>query len=128
MRGAFTDARTERTGLFVQADGGTLFLDEIGDVPLDLQPKLLRVLETSTVRPVGSNKERRVDVRVLTATNREISKRLWRGRFREDLFYRINVITIAVPPLRIRGRIFSCSPSISCALCHAQRQARGRDH
>jgi two-component system response regulator HydG len=103
VRGAFTDARTERTGLFVQADGGTLFLDEIGDVPLDLQPKLLRVLETSTVRPVGSNKERRVDVRVLTATNRDLEGAVEAGRFREDLFYRINVITIAVPPLRVRG-------------------------
>ena len=103
VRGAFTDARTERTGLFVQADGGTLFLDEIGDVPLDLQPKLLRVLETSTVRPVGSNKERRVDVRVLTATNRDLEAAVEAGRFREDLVYRINVITIAVPPLRVRG-------------------------
>lgn len=103
VRGAFTDARTERTGLFLHADGGTLFLDEIGDFPLDLQPKLLRVLETSTVRPVGSNKERRVDVRVLTATNRDLDAAIEAGRFREDFFYRINVITIAVPPLRDRG-------------------------
>lgn len=103
VRGAFTDARTERIGLFVQADGGTLFLDEIGDVPLELQPKLLRVLETSSVRPVGSNKERHVDVRVLTATNRDLEAAVEAGRFREDLVYRINVITIAVPPLRVRG-------------------------
>jgi two-component system response regulator HydG len=103
VRGAFTDARTERTGLFLQADGGTVFLDEIGDLPLDLQPKLLRVLETSAVRPVGSNKERRVDVRVLTATNRDLEAAVEAGCFREDFFYRINVITIAVPPLRVRG-------------------------
>jgi two-component system response regulator HydG len=103
VRGAFTDARTERTGLFVQADGGTVLLDEIGDFPLDLQPKLLRVLETSTVRPVGSSKERHVDVRVFTATNRDLDAAVEAGRFREDLFYRINVITLAVPPLRDRG-------------------------
>jgi DNA-binding NtrC family response regulator len=103
VRGAFTDARTERQGLFLQADGGTLFLDEIGDFPLDLQPKLLRVLETSAVRPVGSNKEIAVDVRVLTATNRDLEAAVEAGRFREDLFYRINVITLAVPPLRVRG-------------------------
>jgi two-component system response regulator HydG len=103
VRGAFTDARTERTGLFLQADGGTIFLDEIGDLPLELQPKLLRVLETSAVRPVGSNKERRMDVRVLTATNRDLEAAVEAGRFREDFFYRINVIHIAVPPLRARG-------------------------
>jgi two-component system response regulator HydG len=103
VRGAFTDARTERKGLFLQADGGTLLLDEIGDFPLDLQPKLLRVLESSTVRPVGSNKEIRVDVRVLTATNRDLEAAVESGRFREDFFYRINVITIEVPPLRVRG-------------------------
>ena len=103
VRGAFTDARTERQGLFLQADGGTLSLDEIGDVPPDLQPKLLRVLETSAVRLVGSNQEIAVDVRVLTATNRDLEAAVEAGRFREDLFYRINVITLAVPPLRVRG-------------------------
>ena len=103
VRGAFTDARTERIGLFLQADGGTLFLDEIGEVPLELQPKLLRVLETSAIRPVGSNTERHVDVRVLVATNRDLEAAVEAGRFREDLFYRINVITIEVPPLRVRG-------------------------
>ena len=103
VRGAFTDARAERKGLFLQADGGTLFLDEIGDFPLDLQPKLLRVLETSAVRPVGSNKELDVDVRVLTATNRDLEAAVEAGHFREDLFYRINVIPIEVPPLRVRG-------------------------
>jgi DNA-binding NtrC family response regulator len=102
-RGAFTDARTERKGLFVQADGGTLFLDEIGDFPLELQPKLLRALEESTVRPLGSNKELRFDVRLITATNRELEAAVEAGRFREDLYYRINVITIEMPPLRARG-------------------------
>jgi DNA-binding NtrC family response regulator len=102
-RGAFTDARSERKGLFMQANGGTLFLDEIGDFPLELQPKLLRVLETSTVRPVGSNREQRFDVRLITATNRDLEATVERGHFREDLFYRINVISIAMPPLRERG-------------------------
>ena len=103
VRGAFTDARTERKGLFLQADGGTLFLDEIGDFPLELQPKLLRVLETSAVRPVGGNKEITIDVRVLTATNRDLEAAVEADRFREDLFYRINVITLEVPALRVRG-------------------------
>jgi DNA-binding NtrC family response regulator len=103
VRGAFTDARSERKGLFVQADGGTLFLDEIGDFPLELQPKLLRSLEESTVRPVGSNQEIRFDVRLLTATNRELESAIEMGQFREDLYYRINVISIEMPPLRARG-------------------------
>jgi DNA-binding NtrC family response regulator len=102
-RGAFTDARTERKGLFVQADGGTLFLDEIGDLPLALQPKLLRVLEASAVRPVGSDQESRFDVRLITATNRALETAVEAGQFREDLFYRINVISIEMPPLCARG-------------------------
>jgi DNA-binding NtrC family response regulator len=103
VRGAFTDARTERKGLFVQADGGTLFLDEIGDFPLELQPKLLRALEESTVRPVGSNQEIRFDVRFIAATNRDLESAIENGQFREDLYYRINVISIEMPPLRARG-------------------------
>jgi two-component system response regulator HydG len=102
-RGAFTDAHTERKGLFMQADGGTLFLDEIGDLPLELQPKLLRALEECTVRPVGSNKEIRCDVRLITATNRALEAAVEAGQFREDLFYRINVISIEMPPLCARG-------------------------
>lgn len=102
-RGAFTDAHTERKGLFVQADGGTLFLDEIGDLPLALQPKLLRVLEASAVRPVGSDQESRFDVRLITATNRALETAVEAGQFREDLFYRINVISIEMPPLCARG-------------------------
>jgi two-component system response regulator HydG len=102
-RGAFTDARTEHKGLFVQADGGTLFLDEIGDLPLELQPKLLRALEASTVRPIGSTKDIRFDVRLITATNRALDAAVEAGQFREDLFYRINVIAIEMPPLCVRG-------------------------
>jgi DNA-binding NtrC family response regulator len=103
VRGAFTDARTERKGLFVQADGGTLFLDEIGDFPLDLQPKLLRALEESAVRPLGSNTEVHFEVRVIAATNRDLESAVEAGRFRQDLFYRLNVIPIEMPPLRARG-------------------------
>jgi two-component system response regulator HydG len=102
-RGAFTDARNDRTGLFVQAHGGTLFLDEIGEVPLAMQAKLLRVLEERRVRPVGGNKELDFDVRVIAATNRDLEAAVEDQRFREDLFFRLNVIHIALPPLRNRG-------------------------
>ncbi len=102
-RGAFTDARTERTGLFVEADGGTLFLDEIAELPLETQPKLLRALQERTVRPVGSNTEQSFDVRIVSATNRDLEYEVFEKRFREDLFYRIDVVTIELPPLRNRG-------------------------
>jgi len=102
-RGAFTDAKQQRTGLFLQANGGTLFLDEIGELPLEVQPKLLRALQERKVRPVGSNKEIPFDARVLTATNRVLEDEVYEHRFREDLFYRINVVKIDVPPLRERG-------------------------
>ena len=101
-KGAFTGAQTKRKGLFEEADGGTLFLDEIGELALDLQAKLLRVLENGEIRPVGSNISKRVDTRVLTATHCSLPTRIQEGEFREDLFYRINVIEIAVPPLRER--------------------------
>jgi two-component system response regulator HydG len=102
-KGAFTDARSARVGLFKQADGGTLFLDEIGDMPLSLQPKLLRALEQRTVRPLGGNVEVPFDTRLIAATHRDIASAAADGRFREDLYYRINVIELNMPPLRARG-------------------------
>jgi two-component system response regulator AtoC len=101
-RGAFTDAKAQRTGLFVEATGGTLFLDEIGELTLSLQVKLLRVLQESVVRPLGSSKDITVDVRVIAASVRDLSQEVAQGRFREDLFYRLNVLQIVVPPLRDR--------------------------
>lgn len=101
--GAFTDARAQRKGLFQQAAGGTLFLDEIGDFPLATQAKLLRVLEQQMVRPVGGDEEIPVDVRLLSATNRDLEAAVDEGRFRDDLFFRINVIQVELPPLRARG-------------------------
>lgn len=103
-KGAFTDARSARRGLIDEASGGTLFLDEVAEIPLTLQPKLLRALEEGCVRPVGSNEERRVDVRLVCATNRDLETAIEDGRFREDLYFRINVVQIDVPPLRSRGR------------------------
>jgi two-component system response regulator HydG len=103
VRGAFTDARVDRQGLLRAADGGTLFLDEIGDMPTGLQAKLLRVLQERTVRRVGDNREMPFDVRIMAATNRDIDGEVEDGRFREDLYFRINVVHIAVPPLRSRG-------------------------
>jgi len=102
-KGAFTDARSDRKGLFAQAEGGTLFLDEIGEMPLTMQPKLLRALEESKVRPVGSDQEVPFDVRIVTATNRDLETAVEESRFREDLFFRINVIQLDMPPLRSRG-------------------------
>jgi two-component system response regulator HydG len=102
-RGAFTDARTARTGLFLQATHGTLLLDEIGDLPLALQPKLLRVLQERVVRPVGGNEEIPFDVRIVASTNRDLESAVEEGRFREDLYFRINVIHLELPPLRARG-------------------------
>jgi len=100
---AFTGAKRARKGLLLEADGGTLFLDEIGDVPASLQPKLLRALEERKVRPVGSDREVSFDVRLVAATNRDLEADVEEGRFRGDLFFRINVIQIRVPPLRTRG-------------------------
>ncbi|HET8938798.1 MAG TPA: sigma-54 dependent transcriptional regulator [Polyangiales bacterium] len=102
-KGAFTDASSARQGLFVEAGGGTLFLDEIGDMPLEMQAKLLRVLQERKVRPVGSNTEIECNVRIITATHRDLETEVEQGRFRSDLYYRINVVRIDVPALRERG-------------------------
>ncbi len=102
-KGAFTDAKTAKLGLFQTASGGTIFLDEIGELPLETQPKLLRVLQERTLRPVGANAEVAFDARVITATNRDLEQMIEEQRFREDLYFRINVLTIALPPLRTRG-------------------------
>jgi len=102
-RGAFTDARAARSRLFVQASGGTLFLDEIGEMPLALQPKLLRALQERRVRPLGGEGETPFDVRLVTATNRDLETAVHEGRFREDLYFRVNVIHVPLPPLRARG-------------------------
>jgi two-component system response regulator HydG len=102
-RGAFTDARSARKGLFLQAGGGTLLLDEIGDFPVGLQAKLLRALEERTLRPVGGDREVSFDVRVIATTHRDLESAVEEGRFREDLFFRINVIPVELPPLRERG-------------------------
>ncbi|MFI5297997.1 MAG: sigma-54-dependent transcriptional regulator [Polyangiales bacterium] len=102
-KGAFTDAKEKRQGLFVQASNGTLFLDEIGDMPLDMQAKLLRVLQERRVRPIGGATEIPFDARILAATHRDLDAEVHAGRFRQDLFYRINVVRIDVPSLRERG-------------------------
>jgi len=103
-RGAFTDARADRAGLFVEADGGTMFLDEIAELSPALQAKLLRVLQEGEIRPLGAARSQKVDVRVVAATNKELEENLANGSFRQDLFYRLNVIHIHLPALRGQGR------------------------
>jgi DNA-binding NtrC family response regulator len=102
VRGAFTDAHRDKKGLFVEAHGGTLFLDEVGELPLPLQAKLLREIEDKEVRPLGATKGEKVDVRVMAATNRDLRRAVVERAFREDLFYRLNVVEIHIPPLRER--------------------------
>jgi two-component system response regulator HydG len=103
VRGAFTDARATRPGLFARAAGGTLFLDEIGDMPLNLQAKLLRAVQERTIRPVGADVDVPFDARLVAATHRDLEEQVERGAFRQDLYFRLNVIELAVPPLRARG-------------------------
>jgi len=103
VRGAFTDARSARLGLLVKASRGTLFLDEIAEMPSGMQAKLLRALQERTVRPVGGDQEQPFSARIIAATNRDLEAEVEEKRFREDLFYRINVVRIEVPPLRARG-------------------------
>ena len=102
VKGAFTGAASSQEGLFQRAQGGTIFLDEIGEMPLSLQPKILRAIEDKEVLPIGSTHPARLNVRIIAATNRELQLEVGAGRFREDLFYRFNVINIRVPPLRER--------------------------
>src|SRR5690242_942556 len=101
-RGSFTGAVSDKVGLIQSAEGGTLFLDEIADLPLHMQVKLLRVIQEKTVRPIGEQREMPIDVRILSATHKNLAELVAESRFREDLYYRINVIEIRVPPLRER--------------------------
>ncbi len=103
VAGAFTDAKLSRTGLFQKADGGTLFLDEVGELPIEMQPKLLRALQERRIRPVGGDEEIEFNTRIIAATNRDLEQEVQSGRFREDLFYRINVVKVDVPRLDQRG-------------------------
>jgi len=104
VRGAFTDAKADRVGRFELAEGGTLFLDEIANMPLNLQAKLLRVLELGEYERVGSSRTRKADVRILSATNADLSGEVRNGHFRQDLLYRLNTIEVHIPPLRDRGQ------------------------
>ena len=114
-RGSFTGAVADQPGVLRTAVGGTLFLDEVGDLPLDVQPKLLRFLEQGEVLPVGETRPQKVDVRVVAATNADLEQRVSEGKFREDLFYRLSVIRIHVRPLRERREEIRISAPSSCA-------------
>ena len=123
VKGAFTDARSDRKGLFLQAEGGTLLLDEIGEMPLAMQPKLLRALEENKLRPVGGEREVAFDARILATTNRDLETAVEERRFREDLFFRINVIQVELPPLRApRRRCPPVGPALPCPVRRAGRE------
>ncbi len=128
-RGAFTGANNARDGLFVQAKGGTLFLDEIGEMPSEVQPKLLRALQERKVRPVGGTQEVELDVRLVTATNRDLQAEVEQERFREDLLYRIDVVRVELPPLRMRGRdvLLMAQSFIERFAAQGEREVRGLD-
>ena len=113
VRGAFTDARQDKPGRFHLAHQGTIFLDEIGDISPAMQVKLLRVLQEGTFEPLGSTKTEQVDVRVISATSQDLQQLIEQGQFRQDLFYRINVVRIAIPPLRDHKKTFLCLSTIS---------------
>ncbi|HEX5242397.1 MAG TPA: sigma-54 dependent transcriptional regulator [Tepidisphaeraceae bacterium] len=122
VRGAFTGATDRRIGRFEQSDAGTLFIDEIGDFELGLQAKLLRVLETLTFTPVGGHEDKKVDVRVIAATSRDVPRMVQEGKFREDLYYRLNVVTVQLPPLRER------TDDISVLVDHFLKEISERKH
>ena len=125
-KGAFTGAQTMRIGRFELADHGTIFLDEIGDLSLDLQVKLLRVLQEGEFERVGSSRTRKVNVRVIAATHRDLRRAIAEGRFREDLFYRLNVFPISVPPCATGARTSPCSPGPSSRRSSARWAAASR--
>ncbi|MBS1151197.1 MAG: Response regulator of zinc sigma-54-dependent two-component system, partial [Myxococcaceae bacterium] len=127
VRGAFTDAKGDRKGLFAQAEGGTLFLDEIGELPLEMQPKLLRALQERKVRPLGGTTEVSFNARLITATNRDLETEVDEKRFREDLFYRVNVVKIEVPPLRERHSdvLILAQHFLQAAAAQSQKQVKG---
>ncbi|MCI4567739.1 sigma-54 dependent transcriptional regulator [Lysobacter sp. CFH 32150] len=122
-KGSFTGAHADKPGLFQAADGGTLFLDEVGELPLSMQVKLLRAIQEKSIRPVGANIEINVDVRILSATHKNLSALVADGRFRHDLYYRINVIELQVPPLRERGEDL---PGLAATILHRLAGLQGR--
>ena len=124
LRGAFTDARRDKRGLFVEAHRGTIFLDEVGELPLVLQVKLLRVLEDKEVRPLGATAAEKVDVRIIAATNRDLRRAVEEGKFRQDLFYRLDVVEIPLPALRERPEDLPLL--IEHFIAHSKRASRVR--